>query len=137
MDEGTFWDYLRKGMKGYWDAQRHEDKLSKGIPDVSYGLWGTGGWVELKYLHGWPKQEKTIVKIDHYTTEQRRWLRNRGKHTDHCWLFLRVGAGDFLLFDWQQAQMVGKQTKGQLIKNCYLRWEGRIDFEELARTLSA
>jgi len=136
MDESTFWAYLRKGMKGYWHAQRHEDKLTLGIPDVSYGMRGVGGWVELKYLHNWPKMKDTVVTIDHYTSEQRKWLRHRGRHDQHCWLFLRVGRDDFMLFDWQKAQMVGRLTKRELVMRCDHMWSRKIDFKELAGVLS-
>jgi len=124
-------------MKGYWHVQRHEDKLTLGIPDVSFGIGGGGGWIELKYLHEWPKMVNTVVSIDHYTSEQRRWLRNRGRYNQNCWLFLRVGKDEFMLFDWQQAQMVGQLTKRELIVQCDHIWSGKIDFQALVKILSS
>jgi len=135
MDESTFWAYLRRGMKGYWHAQRHEDKLTLGIPDVSYGARKANGWIELKYLPAWPKQAKTEVKIEHYTTEQKRWLRNRGQYGGLCWLFLRVG-DEFMLFDWQQAQLVGKLTKSELLTLCDYHWTNSIEFDKLVFILA-
>ena len=44
-----------------------------GTPDVNY----VEGWIELKNLRSWPKRAATIVRIEHFTEQQRRFLRRR------------------------------------------------------------
>ncbi len=72
--EKNFWQYIDNKMGASWDAQRHEDKFTTGIPDVSYALFGTSGWIELKCLDAWPVRNG-IVKIPHLTAEQKLWLK--------------------------------------------------------------
>lgn len=116
--EQRFWYWLRDRMGNFWDASRHEDLVSKGYPDVSFGALGVNGWIELKALEEWPIRPQTVVKIDHYTPEQRLWLLKRGSNgSKHVYLFLEVG-DDLLLFNYIQAQKVGQLTKQELFNNC-------------------
>ena len=52
------------------DAISVENPAYPGTPDVNF----VEGWVELKWIRAWPAREKTVVKIDHYTQQQRVWL---------------------------------------------------------------
>jgi hypothetical protein len=120
------------GKPKFWlEATRHEDKLQLGIADVSYvSRQRQHGWIELKKLAEWPKRESTIVRIDHYTSEQRIWLKDKGKVGGFTFLFLQVGR-DYMLFDWQQAQQVGQVPKGDLVAGCRKYWQKRIDWDQL------
>ncbi len=95
MSEESMWTYIRTRMGKSWDAQRHEDKNSLGIPDVSYGINGINGWIELKNIDKYPKRGK--IRLTHFTREQRFWLKNRQKYGGNCWLLLRI-AQDFFIF---------------------------------------
>lgn len=55
---------------------RHEDECTPGIPDVSYGLWGVNGWIELKAYTKWPVRIDK-VKFSNLKPEQKNWIRNR------------------------------------------------------------
>lgn len=88
--EAEFWDYISAVMGGKWDAQRHEDKYSVGIPDVSYGLLGVNGWIELKAYRKWPTNG-----IPKFTSKQSNWLKNRGKHGGKCFVLIRID--DYIL----------------------------------------
>jgi len=81
------WGIVREGMKPYWRAERVENRLSKGMPDVVF-QWG---WLELKYS---AKVAKRTQKLPHFTTQQRAFL-NRWDNAfllwqiDENWLLFR------------------------------------------------
>lgn len=127
--EKAMWYQLREDLIGYWDATRHEDRLNEGVPDVSFGSKDKQGWIELKALHDWPKKENTIVKIDHYTPQQKIWLLKRGRVGGCCWLLLKVKY-DWLLFDYKNAQLVGKSNKQQLFTLSIFHWSDRLNIFE-------
>lgn len=85
--------------------------------------------MELKHLLEMPKKEDTVVRIPHYTDEQRLWLRSRGESGGYAWLFVQVGRSYFL-FDWREAQQVGTElTRIDWLMN-KTRWTGRVDWKE-------
>lgn len=86
-------------------------------------------------MEAWPKREDTIVRIPHYTKEQKHFLLSRGRAGGRCWLLLRVGAREHLLFDSEAAQYVGAQTHGGLIAHAET-WDEGMDFEQLTRILT-
>lgn len=136
MNEATLRNYIRKGLlaKGVLTTH-HEDLLNAGIPDLSYSHGGVHGWIELKWREAWPKREATIVKIDHYTKEQKHFLLTRGRAGGRCWLLLRVGR-EHLLFDHEDAQSVGSENGPKTLLRGLLFYDDRIDFEQLTRTLT-
>ena len=85
--ETTFWSLIQSKMSPYWAAQRHEDKHTKGIPDVSYSMNGVNGWIELKTVE---VSNAGKVNIPHFTTEQRQWLKRHGRRGGHCFLFVEI-----------------------------------------------
>ena len=137
MNEATLRNYIRKGLlaKGVLTTH-HEDLLNAGIPDLSYSHGGVHGWIELKWLEAWPKREATIVKIDHYTKEQKHFLLTRGRAGGRCWLLLRVGRKDHFLFDHESAQFVGQEAQQGLFALESAHWNSSIDFEQLTRILT-
>jgi hypothetical protein len=46
--EQKVWDTLKRRMPEDFIPQRHEDKYSAGIPDLSFVWRGVSGWIELK-----------------------------------------------------------------------------------------
>lgn len=117
------WTNVRKKMvPHYWlEATRHEDAYQRGIADVSFvqerrrhGRTETQhGWMELKYRGMAPIRAGTICKIDHYTDDQRIWLRDKGNAGGMTFLMLQLGRC-FLLFDHVQCQDVGRVTSREL-----------------------
>lgn len=132
MSENSMWRHVRDGMRGLWTVQRHEDKMSKGIADVSFAIGQVNGWLELKYLPHWPKKADNVVQIPHFTNEQRVWLSER----PHAWLFLQV-AKDYLLFRGCDVHVVGHVPRRALIDACHWTCVSPLKFHDLAATLAS
>ena len=135
MAERSLWLYLRNGMKGIWDATRHEDRMSPGIPDISYGLNGVNGWLELKSLYYWPMHPTTTIRIPGFTDQQRVWLQNRGHRGGRCWLLIRIER-TYLLFSWEQVHLIGELTKAQMYFEATKVWQTSINWSEFKRIIS-
>lgn len=72
--EQALWDRLSRMMGGRWRADRVENKILQGMPDVYFGVSPQlHGWIELKVLPEFPKSPKTTVKVPHYTAWQANW----------------------------------------------------------------
>ena len=105
------WQYLSTIMAGKWNAQRHEDKYSAGVPDVSYSMNGVDGWIELKTIESWPKNIKTTINIPHLKAGQVNWLEEFGKAgSGRMFLLLSVGevqcSSDWVLIPWNRVRGV-------------------------------
>jgi hypothetical protein len=85
------------------DPVRIENGLASGTPDVNY----VEGWVELKHKHEWPVRQQTPLTIDHFTTEQRVWLKRRWHRGGQAWLLLRVDRAIMLFDGWTAGHHVG------------------------------
>jgi len=138
MNEAALRNYVRKGLhaKGMLTTH-HEDALNSGIPDLSYSGGAVNGWIELKWLEAWPKRADTIVRIPHYTKEQKHFLLSRGRAGGRCWLLLRV-AKEIFIFHHDLAQGLGEMTQQGTRASCSGSWgkKGRLDFEQLTRLLT-
>lgn len=129
MAEASLWQYLKNGMKDSgWDATRHEDKMTIGVPDISFGLNMVNGWIELKALYGWPKNPATKVKFG-LSEEQVWWINNRNKKGGHCFIFVRIKR-DYLLIDGMYAVFDGKYTKKEWMDFAAGKWVGSVNFNE-------
>lgn len=127
MSEAATWRNVRKKMiPTYWsEATRHEDKYQRGIADLSFvqkredwcdelhGGPGRHGFMELKYKGMAPVRQTTICRIEHYTDDQRNWLRDKGNAGGMTFLLLQLGRV-FLLFDHVGCQNVGKVVTADL-----------------------
>lgn len=134
MSEARLWQYLRDGMGARWAAQRHEDKYSTGIPDVSYST-NCHGWIELKYVARPPVKATNLVPVPHFTAAQRNWIRQHGSRGGRCWILLQVEK-TYLLFSWELAPMVGFSTLSELKRSASRGWENTISWPELATAIS-
>jgi hypothetical protein len=127
--EKAMWQALRPLMKGL-DPVRVENLVQVGTPDVNY----VRGWVELKYLPGWPVRGG-IVKIEHFTPQQRVWIIRRTMAGGRVSLMLKV-AEEWLLFSGPRAaKYVGKVVKEDLYVYCTVRWLSKPTKEELQKWL--
>lgn len=90
------------------DPVRVENPIYPGTPDVNLA---DGRWIELKYLAGWPARETSVLRIPHFTEQQRVWLYRRWHYapgTTHLLLEVRA-AKQWLLFDGDvAAKIVGR-----------------------------
>lgn len=157
--EASLWKTLRDGVKRApaWHVHlvRVENDVEVGTPDVNYcavpirlhptsaisgslmeGLGeGVEGWIELKHRHHWPARERTVVRLDHYTQEQRDWLLRRTISGGRAWLLLQVER-EYLLFDGVAAQQVGRLTRKGLGELARCTWQGRLNYAELIECLT-
>lgn len=127
MNEAGFWRYLQRGMGSRWKAERVENRLAAGFPDVFYTINGVHGLVELKYL----PEKKTNVSIRSLTDDQRSFSFRHGT-------FILVQIEDeYLLFDYHRCMDLGRgQPLSEHRSWAVGRWEKRLDFDHLARLLS-
>lgn len=104
-----------------------ENSIARGTPDVNYAE----GWIELKFAKTWPKGDKTPLRLDHFTQEQRLWLRRRWNKGGKAHLFLQVNT-DFLIFDGITAfEHVGKgANKSLLFDLAEVKWENGLNEQE-------
>lgn len=139
MAEKQLWKQLREKVGPYGDLTRIENLLEKGTPDVNGSIWGVDFWLELKEIDGWPVRPATPVRIDHYTKEQRLWLRRRTLARGRAFLLLRVGKhprATYLLFSgpflWES---VGGVTRMELEAGAVWRAD-RIDAMSIIQVLT-
>jgi len=139
--ESSLWKALRDGMAAKfaplrWHATRHEDALAAGIPDVSFGLDGVQGWIELKVVAKWPS--RGALRVRHLTREQVLWLRARARAGGRTFLLLRIGRACHVLLDSAGAFVLREIGLGPTLADLpggTSVWFGRIDFDELADRL--
>lgn len=104
-----------------------ENPVLPGTPDVNY----VEGWIELKWIRSWPKQAETVVKIDHYTAQQRIWHYKRRRAGGQSWFLLRCRT-EWLLMDGAVAAFtVNRATKAELIAACTAYWGAGLSATEL------
>jgi hypothetical protein len=141
VSEAKLWDDVRCGMNTRWHAQRHEDKYSTGIPDVSYGIKRLAdGWIELKYTPALPTpgDGPWDFSMHHFTPEQRNWLEKRTKHgTGRVFLMARMGPVT-AIWNWNRIRELLGRANFKTIMNASNAqwWHGPIDFEELTSVLA-
>ena len=112
MDESDLWQKLKSCSKHLAHIFRIENSIHLGTPDVNGCRNGIDFWIELKYLEKWPK----LLKIDHFTEQQKIFLVERGRHGGNAFLLVHVGK-DFLLFDWPEALQIHTYDRDAAIKN--------------------
>lgn len=135
--ENTFKKYLVHIMGTRWDVQSHEDSYSENIPDLSFGLCGVNGWIELKQIEKWPARKETLLKPSKYTSGQVNWLNKRNKKGGNCFVMVKVGNNDYFLFDASAARKIKNGMAGEELKDCCIaHWVGGVDPDELVGYLS-
>ena len=108
--ESGMWKKLRPVLlAAKLDPVRVENPIHPGTPDVNLA---DGRWIELKCIPSWPVRAASIVRIDHFTAQQRVWLFRRWKYAPgSTMLLLNVEAArQWLLFDGDIAAKVVART---------------------------
>jgi hypothetical protein len=136
MKESSLSNTIKQGLARTGIVHRYrriEDACNPGTPDTYIRAHRLGSaWVELKYLKAWPVRPATVVKIDHYTAQQKLWLRDEGRMGGNAWLFIQVD-NIYLLFWWEEAQRVGEMTKAQMLEAARMVWKRPCDWGEWLR----
>lgn len=73
-----------------------------GVSDVFIAARGQAAWIELKDLDAFPKRGG-VVRINHFTSDQRIFLLEMGEIGIGSFLLVRVGTNQYYLFDHLQA----------------------------------
>jgi len=131
MAEKSLWKYLKNNMKKRWDATRHEDRVTSGVPDVSYGINGVNGWIELKAMARWPREG---LRIPGFTLEQKRWLQSRDEAGGNVWIFLRIGR-DYLLISGKYSFHLDAMDVSGKYPIPFKIWDGSVDWDEFAKII--
>lgn len=90
MAEHDLWHRLRDAAKTYGHFERIENMVGRGRPDVNYCVVGVEGNIELKQIAAWPKKPETVVEVDHFTPQQRIWIRTRLSAGGRVYVLLQV-----------------------------------------------
>lgn len=131
MKESSMWSgTVRPALAGL-DPVRVENPAHPGTPDVNY----KEGWIELKFIAEWPKRANTIVRVPHFTPQQRSWLLRRSKAGGRVFMLMRVES-DWLLFEGGlAAKIVGKVPRAGLEHFALKVWRKKLEAEELRECL--
>lgn len=109
------------------DAISVENPAYPGTPDINF----IGGWIECKWLRSWPLSDKTIVKIGHYTNQQKVWARRRIRRGGNVWFMLQCGKEWLLIKGDVAAKQVGSCTRKELIQISAKSWLTGLKDQEL------
>jgi hypothetical protein len=102
-----------------------ENPVLPGTPDVNY----VEGWIELKCIERWPARHQTIVRVDHFTPQQRVFHVRRTRAGGETWLLLEACEDrDYLLLQGATAaKMIGRATRRELTLAATATWHGKAD----------
>ena len=76
------------------------------------------GWLELKHAHEWPVRADTPLKLDHFTPQQRLFIRRHAPFGCNVKMLLQVDR-DYILLEGEVALLIGTLTKQGLIDAGY------------------
>lgn len=128
--ERSLWKTLDRNMKEYWEAERVENPVGPGTPDLYVTMKANGNmhWIELKHVHGYPKRATTIVDVDHFTPQQRSFIRRHSRIGANVWVLIQIHR-DYFLFHGMNALKVGKLTREGYFIHADYKWSGKIDYD--------
>jgi len=109
-----------------------ENPAQPGTPDVNYAE----GWVELKKLAAWPRDGEAVVRVEHFTPQQRNWLRLRRMRGGRAFLLLQV-KDEWLLFHGEiAAEHLGRVDRQMLERLASRHWRNGLRADELRGMLT-
>jgi hypothetical protein len=131
MSEQTMRQLVVRGLRSM-DAVSVENPAHPGTPDVNY----VEGWLELKQLPRWPRDEAKVIICSHFRTGQRVWIKKRARAGGQVHVLLQVGRDWLLLPGREAAVELGKSaTRARLEEMAVRVWHGRMDMKELKACL--
>lgn len=134
--ESSLWSTLRKNMKEYWEPERVENPAGPGTPDVYITMKANGKmhWIELKHVHKYPKRATTIIKVDHFSPQQKSFIRRHSKYGGSVWVMIQIEK-DYFFFHGFNALNIGELTKEEYFTGADRVWKNRINYTELVDCL--
>jgi hypothetical protein len=131
MTEASFWKKIKPWLQeAGLDPVRVENSAHIGTPDVNY----VEGWIELKHTEKRPALDQ-ILRVPHFTQQQRVWLIRRAANEGKCFVLMQVGKSHFLMDGLNAGTYLGNVTM-QDIRRLSLFWEGKINKEQLIQALT-
>lgn len=141
MSEKAMVPVVRKLLKGL-DPIRVENSAGAGTPDINFGgIYNQDhslqGWIELKYIGKHNKFFNDIVKIKHFTPQQRVWLKRRWWSSKSSFLLLKIKSNWFLFDGVTASNHVGKVNLFDLYRYALINWdnEDKITTKEFQQCL--
>lgn len=131
MSESDLRGRVVRGLRAL-DAVSVENHVYPGTPDVNY----VEGWLELKWVRRWPRGADTPVRVEHFTQEQRVWLRRRATRGGRVHLLLQCRHEYVLLDGLRASVLLGEATREQLVDAAVGHWTNGINWRELRLLLS-
>lgn len=126
-------------MGAVWHCQRHEDRFTTGIPDVSFGIKGKDGWIELKVIPKPPRNLLAPFDLLDLSVDQRNWMNARTAHggQDRCFVFVRVEEPRaYVLHRWDRLrQYLGKRSYRVFTSKALGYWVGGVNWNHFAKIL--
>lgn len=122
MREAVLWELLKK----HWARipglriMRVENPCLPGTPDVCVGFNGKCAWIELKMIAAFPKRDSTPVRIEHFTSQQKLWLKEWGEIKIPAFVIIRVVSTGYYVFEWRAATQICEMTRSQWEENAVL-----------------
>jgi hypothetical protein len=105
------------------DAIAVENPALPGTPDINY----VEGWIELKSICRWPRQQTTRAAVEHWTPQQKVWHIRRSRVGGQTYVLLEVVyERHCLLFEGAvAARILGLATADELRAAAIMCWPTR------------
>lgn len=117
-------DRILHALRGFDPVRIETGELGRGTPDINF----IDGWIESKVIAAWPKSPAGIVRVPHYTPQQRAWHMKRGSLRGQIWVVLQVGDQEHLvLHGLNAAEYLGSSTRDSLCHMAALHMETHWD----------
>ena len=138
MNEGTCRQEILAALRDMGiECMAVENPCEPGTPDINWCDMGREGWVELKYLERFPVR-KGVVKIEHYTLQQRQFGAHRRGLGGNWALIVVIGEGlerACLGFRGSAGLLVGQKKEAWLWENA--SFSGLLSWESIAGNIVA
>lgn len=140
MAEQQFSKSLMRELKKWGHATRIENITAIGMPDVSYCINGTEGFIENKWRLGWPHNKEGIVTLPKFTVQQRLWISDRARAGGrvHVLLYVQTPVMSLYVFDgaWA-AEHLGRTTRDAMRDSAQMYCERTFDWPRIVHALVA
>jgi hypothetical protein len=127
-------------MRRYGHVARIENMIGSGYPDIDYCIRGVAGKVESKWRLNWPKDPDGIVTLDHFTNQQRIWIRDRHRAGGRIYVMLEVEKplASYLLLpgEWARVRLGITATRRDIEVSALASGVGRFPTDAILEALT-